>query len=187
MESQQRDRSAEALVRRCPRETASRSLQAIPHRGMRARHEDLHPAFGKALPRCCEISMRFDRRGGRGVRRPCRWAYRNRRSRSAQVPPGATACTTGGNNYPSGINVGTTETPINVTLQPGVQVIRHSWYTSTKPWPLAPAPPRALALPATLIANNAAITITSNPGAGPTSALFLQPPSAAPPPLRHRA
>ena len=42
-------------------------VRAIPQRGMRARHEDLHPAFGKALPRCGEISMRFDRRGGRGA------------------------------------------------------------------------------------------------------------------------
>ena len=55
------------LVRRGSRVRSSRSPPSDPAQGMRARHEDLHPAFGKALPRCCEISMRFDRRGGRGA------------------------------------------------------------------------------------------------------------------------
>ena len=62
-----------------------------------------------------------------GSWRPLRWrpfpyAYRNRRWRNARVPPTHTICTPGGNPYASGINVNTNNTPINLTLQPGVNV-----------------------------------------------------------------
>ena len=36
---------------------------------------------------------------------------------------GSATCTSTGNPYPAGINYSTNNTPINVTLQPGVQVI----------------------------------------------------------------
>ena len=38
-------------------------------------------------------------------------------------PADSTICTLGGNPYATGINVNTNNTPITVTLQPGVQVI----------------------------------------------------------------
>src|SRR6516162_3041373 len=83
--------------------------------------------------------------------------------------PGSVICTPGGNPYPGGINVGNTGTPTNVTLQPGVQVVTNvpqavAISTGTGP---------GAGLPATLTANNAAVTINSTTSL--TSALFLHP------------
>jgi hypothetical protein len=90
---------------------------------------------------------------------------------------GSVTCTTGGNNYTSGINYGNTGVPTTVTLDPGVVVnvtpgsnvnVAVGVSTGTAP---------GAGLPATLIANNAAVTVgtTSNPAPGTTSALFLHP------------
>ena len=90
-------------------------------------------------------------------------------------PPGSTTCTLSGNPYSTGINVGNTGTPTNVTLEPGVQVNVTPGNNVNQAVAVSTGGGAGTGLPATLTANNAAVTITSNPGAGPTSALFLHP------------
>jgi outer membrane autotransporter protein len=87
--------------------------------------------------------------------------------------PGSVDCTTGGNNYTSGINVGNTGTPTNVTLEPGVQVFITPGSNVDQAVAISTGTGPGIGLPATLTANNAAVTINS-PGAL-TSALFLHP------------
>src|SRR6516165_9610278 len=82
---------------------------------------------------------------------------------------GSVTCTTVGNPYAGRINYGNTGVPTTVTLQQGVQVstnVDQAVAVSTGTGP-------GSGLPATLIANNAAVS-TNSPG-GLTSALFLHP------------
>src|SRR5215471_6096375 len=82
---------------------------------------------------------------------------------------GSVTCTTVGNPYAGGINYGNTGVPTTVTLQQGVQVstnVDQAVAVSTGTGP-------GFGLPATLIANNVAVS-TNSPG-GLTSALFLHP------------
>ena len=89
-------------------------------------------------------------------------------------PALAQTFSTGGNPYSNGISVSNTGTPTNVTLEPGVQVFVTPG-TINQAVAVSTGTAAGTGLPATLTANNAAVTITSNPGAGPTSALFLRP------------
>jgi hypothetical protein len=85
---------------------------------------------------------------------------------------GSVTCPAGGNPYAGGINYGNTGTPTTVTLEQGVQVnvtpgngVNQAVAVSTGAGP-------GSGLPATLIANNAAVTIS---GGNLVSALFLHP------------
>jgi outer membrane autotransporter protein len=87
-------------------------------------------------------------------------------------PADNTICTPGGNPYTSGINVNTDNTPINVTLQPGVQVIPAGGVANAVNLANTTFPSLANA-PATLTANDATInhTLTNGPN---QSALRVQ-------------
>src|SRR5262245_25460272 len=77
--------------------------------------------------------------------------------------PDNTSCAPGPNpatQYPSGINVSTASTPINVTLQPGVQVVITD-INVVNAVGLHTAGSPSTGGPATLIANDAAITINT--------------------------
>src|SRR5262249_49486431 len=78
-----------------------------------------------------------------------------------------------GNPYPNGINVGNTGTPTTVTLEPGVEVFVTPGNGVNQAVAVSTGTGPGSALPATLIANNAAVTI--NTSASTTSALFLHP------------
>src|SRR6516165_4614705 len=86
---------------------------------------------------------------------------------------GSVTCTTGGNPYAGGINYGNTGVPTTVTLQQGVQVFVTPGSGVDQAVAVSTGTAAGSGLPATLIANNAAVTINS-PGQL-TSALFLHP------------
>jgi len=90
-------------------------------------------------------------------------------------PALAQTFTTAGNDYINGINVTTSGT---VTLDPGVQVFVTPGNNVNRAVAFSTGGGPGSGLPATLIANNAAVTIdtTGNPaGSSLTSALFLHP------------
>src|SRR5215470_10813319 len=86
-------------------------------------------------------------------------------------PPGSVICTPGGNFYPGGINVGNTGVPTNVTLAPGV-VVNVTPNTIDQAVAVSTGTAGGTGNPATLDANNAAVTVT---GGSLVSALFLHP------------
>src|SRR5262249_40214747 len=85
---------------------------------------------------------------------------------------GSVTCMTGGNPYAGGINYGNTGVPTTVTLAPGV-VVNVTDPAIDQAVAVSTGTAAGTGLPATLIANNAAVTINS-PGQL-TSALFLHP------------
>src|SRR5215475_14366001 len=85
---------------------------------------------------------------------------------------GSVTCTTGGNPYAGGINYGNTGVPTTVTLQPGVQVFVTPGNNVNQAVAISTGTAAGTGLPATLTANNAAVTIS---GGDLVSALFLHP------------
>src|SRR6516164_3587012 len=85
---------------------------------------------------------------------------------------GSVTCTTGGNNYTGGINYGNTGVPTTVTLDPGVQVFVTPGNNVNQAVAISTGTGPGSGLPATLTANNAAVTIS---GGDLVSALFLHP------------
>src|SRR6516225_8108119 len=89
-------------------------------------------------------------------------------------PALAQTFTTTGNDYPGGINVSTNQTPINVTLDPGVQVFIPA-NTINNAVGLSSTTAAGTGGPIELIANNAAISInTAGISTQETSAIRLQ-------------
>ena len=89
-------------------------------------------------------------------------------------PALAQTFTTTGNDYPGGINVSTNQTPINVTLDPGVQVFIPA-NTINNAVGLSSTTVAGTGGPIELIANNAAISInTAGISTQETSAIRLQ-------------
>src|SRR6516225_2386435 len=86
---------------------------------------------------------------------------------------GSVTCTTGGNNYTGGINYGNTGVPTTVTLDPGVQVFVTPGNNVNQAVAISTGTGPGSGLPATLTANNAAVTIHTSGSL--TSALFLHP------------
>src|SRR5262249_7806297 len=73
---------------------------------------------------------------------------------------GSVTCTTGGNPYAGGINYGNTGVPTTVTLQPGVQVFVTPGNNVNQAVAISTGTAAGTGLPATLTANNAAVTIS---------------------------
>ncbi|HET7882924.1 MAG TPA: hypothetical protein VFL55_18715, partial [Acetobacteraceae bacterium] len=87
-------------------------------------------------------------------------------------PALAQTFSTDGNTYPGGINVGNTGVPTTVTLDPGVQVFVTP-NTSNFGVIVSTGTAAGTGNPATLIANNAAVTLTTTTSF--SSALILHP------------
>jgi hypothetical protein len=89
--------------------------------------------------------------------------------------PDNTICTPGGNPYATGINVSTSSAPINVTLQPGVQVVIPPGSGVNNAVGLHTAGSPSTGGPATLTANDAAVTMdTTITNPSETSAMRIQ-------------
>src|SRR6516225_6624025 len=90
---------------------------------------------------------------------------------------GSVTCTTVGNPYAGGINYGNTGVPTTVTLQQGVRVFITPGSNVNNAVAISTGTAPGTGLPATLIANDAAVSVgtTNNPAPGTTSALFLHP------------
>src|SRR5215471_11879629 len=87
---------------------------------------------------------------------------------------GSVTCTTGGNPYAGGINYGNTGVPTTVTLQQGVQVFVTPGNGVNQAVAVSTGTAAGTGNPATLTANNAAVTLAGAPGQL-VSALFLHP------------
>src|SRR6516162_3441051 len=85
---------------------------------------------------------------------------------------GSVTCTTFLNPYAGGINYGNTGVPTTVTLDPGVQVFVTPGNGVNQAVAISTGTGPGSGLPATLTANNAAVTIS---GGALVSALFLHP------------
>jgi len=87
---------------------------------------------------------------------------------------GSVTCTTGGNPYAGGINYGNTGVPTTVTLEQGVQVFVTPGNGVNQAVAVSTGTAAGTGNPATLIANNVAVTLDGTPGQL-VSALFLHP------------